>query len=403
MLRAIAGALVANLRPVAIYTVDGTVSGLTEVDGSTDFLNTDTLERSFVDNIASVSGSVKSLSATWTGGGVEGVQSFAFLSGDGSGNIADTSSYIGGASADLGNTSSFVKDVSADIGDTSSYIGGASANIGNTSSYVKNASGNLADTSSYIGGASADLGEVSSYVGGCSADIGNTSSFAKDTSAVLGNASSFIGGASANMANVSGYLDNGASTNIGSLSGSVTLSATAWLNGTGVTPTLGAALECGGFQLKDIATVNANNVKCNTLSTNAADYIRITGVTTTPVVSGAVQTGPTQGGLVLSATEFSGTRMYTPLPVMKGDTFSSVYVSGYGPGDDVKNNIEGGYGYVYNSFLNRFVLQELVWQDADEAVGGFATPNIMVTNSNVSRLDMTADLSTGVGVDAVFG
>ena len=193
-------------------------------------------------------------------------------------------------------------------------------------------------------------------------------------------------------------------TNIRSVSGSVTLSATAWLNGTGVTPTLGAGLECGGFQLKEVGTVSANNVKCNTLSTNAADFIRIAGASVTPVVSGAVQTGPTAGGLVLSATEFSSTKMYTPLPVIKGDTFSSVYVSGYGPGDDVKNNVAGGFGYVYNSTINRFVLQELLYQPPTNAsIGAFATPSVMITNSNVSRVDMTADLSTGVGVNATFG
>ena len=193
-------------------------------------------------------------------------------------------------------------------------------------------------------------------------------------------------------------------TNIRSVSGSVTLSATAWLNGTGVTPTLGTGLECGGFQLKEVGTVSANNVKCNTLSTNAADFIRIAGASVTPVVSGAVQTGPTAGGLVLSATEFSSTKMYTPLPVIKGDTFSSVYVSGYGPGDDVKNNVAGGFGYVYNSTINRFVLQELLYQPPTNAsIGAFATPSVMITNSNVSRVDMTADLSTGVGVNATFG
>ena len=169
---------------------------------------------------------------------------------------------------------------------------------------------------------------------------------------------------------------------------------------TGLVLTEGAGgnIDMGNRSIKNCTQLSATAIK-----TDLNNILEIRGTTTaTPTLKGRESIGI---GLNLSALELSAVKSYLPVPVVKAaGELASVPLSGYGNGDDVPDAIGDGFGYVYNAADDRFYARNLVFQSAEPgATGPFANPTVAITNSTLSEVHFTADLSSGSNIDLTVG
>jgi len=132
-------------------------------------------------------------------------------------------------------------------------------------------------------------------------------------------------------------------------------------------------------------------------------YYQLTSADTVSALSGTVS-GDTLGTQILDkkiqdadgAGFFSGT-----FPAVVGGAITNISLSGKS-GDGLDNTISGNCVYVYDSTLDRIVAQLPPFIASTGGGGPFSNPNVVTTNTTVSRVDLTANLSGGPGTTASF-
>ena len=277
----------------------------------------------------------------------------------------------------------FTQGASANVGAISATAGATSA-IGTVSANIATNTASIGTNTTNITANTAEVGSINASIQPVSGDIATNTTLVEG---VITNISPVSGDIATNTTNITGNTAafTQAIVNIGATS---SVSSTAFL--TGADPTCANALDMDANNLKGVTELIANAAEITFRSATPADVVFLHGRDNI--------------GLTLSANELSSIKSHLPIPVV-GDAGAllSVPCSGYGEGDVVPDAIADGFGYVYHAADNRFYARNLVFQAAGSTGGSFANPTVAITNSTLSQLHFTTDLSSGPGDDLTVG
>ena len=132
-------------------------------------------------------------------------------------------------------------------------------------------------------------------------------------------------------------------------------------------------------------------------------YYQLTSADTVSALSGTVS-GDTLGTQILDKKiqDADGAGFFSAtFPAVVGGAITSISLSGKS-GDGLDNTISGNCVYVYDSTLDRIVTQLAPFIASTGGGGPFSNPNIVTTNTTISRVNLTANLSGGPGTTASF-
>ena len=315
-------------------------------------------------------------SAKWDEGGA------ASVPGSISGLWQGASLYAQGASANIGATSA-ISTVSGNIATNATNIATLDTSVGALNLFpgLAEASAATLNTSAvalnlFPGAAEASAATLNTNIG-----TNTTNITANDTDIAANTAS--IGVNSDNvgvMGGTSAILDLPLAGNVLTVSGLV------------LTEGAGGNIDMGDRSIKNCTQLSATRIK-----TDLTDELSILGNTAD---SYPLLKGYGDYGLDVSAAEVSGGIL---LPVIFNNEPSSVYVSGFGPGDDkTKANITGNNIFLYDYVNTRFIMTKLPIVPKNSGGEPLEAPTVVTTDSNITRVEFEADLSSAKNKTSTF-